>query len=218
MNGRGPNKGREDSSDNDPPPPIHGHLPPLPPNMPSCTAADIRQTLCALPRAPIYPALPPLPEPPGARGLWQMARTKNINLGGVSGKTPRKNIIKRPIKAPRHKGSVARKTAGEMVGVKRRKARPGQRAMQDIRALQKSTGALLQRAPFTRLVRQITHSMNDAMRFQAESLDALIEGTEAYIISLLGDTNLAAIHAHRVTVMPKDMRLVLRIRGGAPTQ
>ena len=90
--------------------------------------------------------------------------------------------------------------------------------MQEIRSLQKSTGVLLRKAPFIRLVRQITHSMNDSMRFQAESLNALIEGTEAYVISLLGDTNLAAIHAHRVTVMPKDMRLVLRIRGGAPAQ
>ena len=151
-------------------------------------------------------------------GACQMARTKNISLGGTSTKIPRKNVFKRPVKAPRHKGSVARKTASEMVGVKRRRARPGQHAMQEIRSLQKSTGVLLRKAPFIRLVRQITHSMNDTMRFQAESLNALIEGTEAYVISLLGDTNLAAIHAHRVTVMPKDMRLVLRIRGGAPTQ
>eukprot|EP00766_Chilomastix_caulleryi_P000745 gnl/Chilomastix_caulleri/1725.p1 GENE.gnl/Chilomastix_caulleri/1725~~gnl/Chilomastix_caulleri/1725.p1 ORF type:complete len:119 (-),score=32.78 gnl/Chilomastix_caulleri/1725:89-445(-) len=112
-----------------------------------------------------------------------MARTKNINLGSSSSKSPRKSVIKRPIKAPRHKSSVARKTATDSVGVKRRRARPGQHALQEIRLLQKSTNVLLRKAPFIRLVRQITHSMNDGIRFQAESLNALIEGTEAYVIS-----------------------------------
>ena len=37
--------------------------------------------------------------------------------------------------------------------------------------------------------------------------------TEAYLVSLFEDTNLCAIHAKRVTIMPKDIQLARRIRG-----
>ncbi len=39
------------------------------------------------------------------------------------------------------------------------------------------------------------------------------EAAEAYLVSLFEDTNLCAIHAKRVTIMPKDMQLARRIRG-----
>ncbi len=42
---------------------------------------------------------------------------------------------------------------------------------------------------------------------------ALQEATEAYLINVFEWTNLAAIHAKRVTIMPKDMQLAMRIRG-----
>ncbi|KAI0675921.1 hypothetical protein C8Q78DRAFT_1007179 [Trametes maxima] len=34
---------------------------------------------------------------------------------------------------------------------------------------------------------------------------ALQEASEAYLVSLFEDTNLAAIHAKRVTIQPKDL-------------
>lgn len=34
---------------------------------------------------------------------------------------------------------------------------------------------------------------------------ALQEAAEAYLVSLFEDTNLAAIHAKRVTIQPKDL-------------
>nr|GEV39462.1 histone H3.2-like [Tanacetum cinerariifolium] len=39
------------------------------------------------------------------------------------------------------------------------------------------------------------------------------EASEAYLVGLFEDTNLCAIHAKRVTIMPKDMQLARRIRG-----
>jgi histone H3 len=42
---------------------------------------------------------------------------------------------------------------------------------------------------------------------------ALQEASEAYLVGLYEDTNLCTIHAKRVTIMPKDMQLVHRIRG-----
>ena len=45
---------------------------------------------------------------------------------------------------------------------------------------------------------------------------ALQEAAEAYLIALLEDSNLLAIHAKHVTIMPKDTQLAQRIRGERP--
>ena len=50
-------------------------------------------------------------------------------------------------------------------------------------------------------------------RIQAGAVLALHEVTEAYIIHLMEDTNLCAIHAKCVMILPQDMRLARRIRG-----
>ena len=39
----------------------------------------------------------------------------------------------------------------------------------------------------------------------------LQEATENFIVGLFKDVNLLAVHAKRVTVMPRDIRLALRI-------
>ena len=46
-----------------------------------------------------------------------------------------------------------------------------------------------------------------------ESNQPLEEASEAYLVGLFEDTNLCAIHAKRVTIMPKDIQLARRIRG-----
>ena len=51
------------------------------------------------------------------------------------------------------------------------------------------------------------------LRWQKKALDALHEGAEAYMISVLEDANLLAIHARQVTVQPCDIQLARRIRG-----
>ncbi len=50
-------------------------------------------------------------------------------------------------------------------------------------------------------------------RFQSSAIAALQEAAEAYLVGLFEDANLCAIHAKRVTIMPKDMQLARRIRG-----
>jgi histone H3 len=50
-------------------------------------------------------------------------------------------------------------------------------------------------------------------RFQSSAILALQEASESYLVGLFEDTNLCAIHAKRVTIMPKDMQLARRIRG-----
>jgi len=96
---------------------------------------------------------------------------------------------------------------------KKHRWRPGTVAMRDIRRYQKSTKCLMQRLPFQRLVRSIAKGYNSELRFQASSLAALQEATEAYVVGLFEDVNLCALHAGRVTVMTRDMHLARRIRG-----
>ena len=52
-----------------------------------------------------------------------------------------------------------------------------------------------------------------ATRWSPQAIEAMQEAAEAYLVYLFDDTNLAAIHAKRVTITPKDMQLCRRIRG-----
>ena len=51
------------------------------------------------------------------------------------------------------------------------------------------------------------------VRFQSTAIAALQEAAENFIVGLFEDVNLLAVHAKRVPVMPRDIRLVLTIRG-----
>ena len=91
--------------------------------------------------------------------------------------------------------------------------RPGTVALREIRRYQKSTDLLLRKLPFQRLVRELTLDIKSDLRFQSTALLAFQEAAEAYLVGLFEDTNLCAIHAKRVTILPKDMQLARRIRG-----
>ena len=91
--------------------------------------------------------------------------------------------------------------------------RPGTVALREIRRYQKSTDLLIRKLPFQRLVREIAQDFKNDLRFQSTAILALQEAAEAYLVGLFEDTNLCAIHAKRVTIMPKDIQLARRIRG-----
>ena len=145
-----------------------------------------------------------LPLPAGPKLAATMARTKQTARKSTGGKAPRKQLA---VKA-------ARKSAPATGGVKmQRRYRPGTVALREIRRYQKSTELLIRKLPFQRLVREIAQEFKSDLRFQGSAIMALQEATEAYIVSLFEDTNLCAIHAKRVTIMPKDIQLARRIRG-----
>lgn len=100
-------------------------------------------------------------------------------------------------------------------GVKKpHRYRPGTVALRDIRHYQRSTELLMQKVPFQRLVREIAQDFKNDLRFQGKAILALQEASEAYLVDLFQETNLAALHAKRVTIMSKDIQLAHRIRGG----
>jgi histone H3 len=109
---------------------------------------------------------------------------------------------------------AARKSAPATGGVKKpHRYRPGTVALREIRKYQKSTELLIRKLPFQRLVREIAQDFKTDLRFQSSAVLALQEAAEAYLVGLFEDTNLCAIHAKRVTIMPKDIQLARRIRG-----
>ncbi|XP_063746282.1 histone H3-like centromeric protein A isoform X2 [Eleginops maclovinus] len=112
--------------------------------------------------------------------------------------------------SPRTSGPLER----PQKALKKRRFRPGTRALMEIRKYQKSTDLLLRKAPFSRLVREVCQSYaGDYMRWQVYALMALQEAAEAFLILLFSDANLCAIHAKRVTLFPRDLQLARRIRG-----
>jgi len=103
---------------------------------------------------------------------------------------------------------------------RRKRFRPGTRALKEIRKYQKSHNLLIPSLPFSRLVREVAQSTAASttagiqdLRFQSGALLALQEAAEAYLVTLFEDTVLCSIHAKRVTIMPRDMKLARRIRG-----
>ena len=136
-----------------------------------------------------------------------MARTKQTARKSTGGKAPRKQLSQ---KAAR-KSAAKTPSAG---GLKKpHRYKPGTVALREIRRYQKSTELLIRRAPFQRLIREIASDYKTELRFQASAVEALQEAAEAYMVGLFEDTNLCAIHAKRVTIMPKDIQLARRIRG-----
>ncbi|XP_031637298.1 histone H3.3-like [Contarinia nasturtii] len=133
-----------------------------------------------------------------------MARTKQTVRKSTGGKAPRMQRISK----------AAGKSEKGTGGVKKpHRYRPGTIALREIRRYQKSTELLIRKLPFQRLVREIAQDFKCALRFQAVAIGALQEASEAYLVGLFEDTNLCAIHANRVTIMPMDIQLARRIRG-----
>ena len=109
---------------------------------------------------------------------------------------------------------LARKTAPNRMPVsptlhqtqsKRRRFRPGQRALREIKKLQHGTEHLLARLPFQRLVREVAREHNSEIRFSSQALLACQEAAEVYLVSLFEDSYALTVHAKRFTMMPKDV-------------
>ncbi|KAH7436535.1 hypothetical protein KP509_05G024900 [Ceratopteris richardii] len=87
------------------------------------------------------------------------------------------------------------------------------KAFAGIKHYQKTAKLLIPRRPFARVVKEELQRYCAGLRIQALGLEALQEEAEAYLISMLKDSNMCAIHAKRLTIQPKDIQLARRIRG-----
>ena len=149
--------------------------------------------------------------------------------GGGEGSADHQNAIaqQEPEGRKKNRKNISVKNAGKNAGKKAGKNgrgapapqkkphrfRPGTVALREIHKYQKSTELLIRKLPFQRLVREIAQDFKSDLRFESHTIMALQEASEAYLTSLFEDSNLCAIHAKRVTIMPKDILLARRIRG-----
>ncbi|EFO64388.1 Histone H3 [Giardia lamblia P15] len=145
-----------------------------------------------------------------------MARTKNtamdrsksvhVNTARKGQHAPRKTILS--------KKTVARKAISKSEKAVTRRARPGSQVRKEITSMQRRVTSVIPIACFQRLVRDITCSLpsgGNEIRFQAQAISALQEASEAMLSQVLGDCQILANHAHRVTIMDKDIQIYMRI-------
>ena len=152
---------------------------------------------------------PPLPENDDDNWFWCHPK-----LPG-SGKAPRKQLqLKVQKKKGKAQGGGKTLPPSQQPTRKPRRYRPGTVALREIRRYQKSTELLIRKLPFQRLVRELAQDLGKInIRFQSGAIMALQEALEVYLVGLLEDANLCAVHAKRVTIMTKDIQLVRQIQG-----
>ncbi|KAI5067210.1 hypothetical protein GOP47_0017738 [Adiantum capillus-veneris] len=84
--------------------------------------------------------------------------------------------------------------------------------LRQIRKAQDATTNCIPKAPFVRIVREITEMCKSGTRWMATAVACLQEACEDYLIEYFNDTFILAAHAHRVTIMPKDMTSLSMLR------
>ena len=194
LNLKGPSTG-------EPPEPGLGMLPPGP-----------RKTTGGQPKPSTSAQQRLKPKKPSA----QSVREAQAELKKALAKKQEEERKKAAAKAARSGGQKAPKGSVK----KHYRYRPGTVALKQIRRYQKSTELLIRKLPFQCLVQEIAADdevirspLCGKLRFQSAAIMALQEASEAYLVRLFEDSNLCAIHAKRVTIMPKDIQLARRIRG-----
>ena len=95
-----------------------------------------------------------------------------------------------------------------------RRAKSGTNAVREIRYYQKNSDCLIfPHVPFRRLVMEIIQDNTPDYRVSSDFIRLTQLVAETYLTKLYEDATLAAIHAGRVKLMPKDIQLARRIRG-----
>ncbi len=141
-----------------------------------------------------------------------MARTKQQPNKRISGgpKDAKEEFTKQS-----KKNSVSKSSGA---GIKKpHRFRPGTVALREIRKYQKSTEFLIPKLPFQRLVREIAYEVkytSDELKFKRESLAALQEASEAFLVQLLSEAQIEAMKSHRISIMNKD--IIGAFKGIAP--
>jgi len=154
-----------------------------------------------------------------------MARTKVTTSRGVRGESGTGG--KANVGLGKHTKSLIHQKAnngGKFSGriLKKRRYRPGTKALREIRYFQKDTSSLTAKAPLRRLLNEIVAKKglyvhgkggDQVFRMTEGAFNALQEIAESWVVDLHRNANMAAIHSGRVTVQRKDIRLAMNISG-----
>ena len=108
--------------------------------------------------------------------------------------------------ADRQEGKTIRGKTGKVM-------RRGIMVLKGIQKYQTSTELLIRRLPFQRVVWEIAQNIWADLCFQSTAIMVLQKAGEAFLVGLLEQSNLCAVHTKCVMVMPEDIQLAQRIRG-----
>ena len=153
-----------------------------------------------------------------------------------AGKQPRKLIPKRPLRKaappslhPSPSPSPRRNNESTRGWMKRpeykvknargrsvRRLRPGTLVLREIKFYQHAQVFLIAIRPFICLCHEIGQDYKTDIRWKPEAFFTLQQAAEAFLTGYFSDVNIAAIHCKKVTISPKDMNLVKRIRQHLP--
>lgn len=134
--------------------------------------------------------------------------------------SPTTSVRRRKSRPQRYTVKMARRalqpeTAEE--GQKQRRKyrhRPGVVALREIRKYQTTTGMLIEKAPFRRLLKDITEELRPGIRWQKEAVEAIQESAESMLIELFTNSNTYTAAAKRQTLEPIDFRLAVQSKFG----
>lgn len=185
----------EDDADSDsdvPPPPPPPSSEPISSHEPSSSSSAAG----FIPEPQLYPAL-----------AKKKAKSSNRRKSSVPAKT-------RNVAAATVKKTLQKKNAQQSQGVrKKHRFRPGTVALREIRKLQKGTDNLVPKRAVVRLIKEIMQDFSTDMRLTKEAAEAIQCIAETFVVELFEDSNLVSINSKRVTVMPRDIRTVQKIKG-----
>ena len=152
-----------------------------------------------------------------AAGQFQFRQMNCSFISTLKFNMARVKTIPRKIPSHNHRklrtAAAARRAPKPQGNKKHHRYRPGTVALREIRRFQRSTELLIRKAPFLRLIRETIQDLDKQFRVQDAAALALQEAVEAHLVSLFQDANMCAIHAKRITLMPRDIQLARRIRG-----
>lgn len=94
---------------------------------------------------------------------------------------------------------------------KKGRYRPGTVALREIRRHQEITDPLIEKRCFQALARSLSREVEASMRWQPQSLVALQEASESFIVGMLEASQLLAVHGRRITLMEKDVKMWTRL-------
>lgn len=132
---------------------------------------------------------------------------------GETKKAPKTAAQKAQGKRDRERAKKRKAMKAEGIEPPKPRNKPGTVALRNIRKQQKSTDLIIPKANFKRVAQEIMQFYRTDARFGADALSLLQTVVENYMVDVLEDTNLCAIHAKRQSIMPKDIQLARRIRG-----
>lgn len=150
----------------------------------------------------------------------KIKKTPNTKNGGKITKNSKQVVKKVPKDVPKDVPKII-KDNGEKKERKKHRARPGSVIKREIRKEQLSIKNLIPKAPFNRLVRDVTHDhrynqiLKDnnpneeygGIRWQRTAINDLLMGCQDYLIDVLKTSWKGTEHCNRQTLMVKDLRL-----------